>query len=453
MTRSCLTKLREMLHTLGGLRTTRHTDIDEQVAIFLHIIAHNLKNQVMIGRFQRSGETISKIVTRVCNAVKRLHPHLLKKPEPVTENSTDQRWKWFKNCLGALDGTHIKCLVPLKDKPKYRTRKNDIATNVLGVCSQDMQFIYVLPGWEGSAADGRVLRDALLRPRGLKVPRPRYYLVDVGYTNGEGFLAPYRCQRYHLNDWRAGHQPTTPKELFNMRHSSARNVIERYFCILKARWEILRDNSYYPIDLKNKIIMAFCLLHNYIRKEMTIDPIENRFEVNEGTGDVGGGDDDHITYVGVSTEWTTFRNNLAQTMCGGKRQKLSQLDNNRRCQACGSIGKYGEHWSSTHSVIAEPAVWDSYIQVHKEAGKWRNKIFPHYEDLCIIFGKDRAQGNKAKDFAQMEEDANNEEQSELIEGGFEEQTTENEDSPNIGSKKRKKVDDVIKGITIAANLL
>nr|KAJ0187273.1 hypothetical protein LSAT_V11C900454820 [Lactuca sativa] len=240
-----------MLHTLGGLRTTRHTDIDEQVAIFLHIIAHNVKNQVMIGRFQRSGETISKIVTRVCNAVKRLHPHLLKKPEP--------------NCLGALDGTHIKCLVPLKDKPKYRTRKNDIATNVLGVCSQDMQFIYVLPGWEGSAADGRVLRDALLRPRGLKVPTP-----DVGYTNGEGFLAPYGCQRYNLNDWRAGHQPTTPKELFNMRHSSARNII-----------------------------MACCLLHNYIRKEMTIDPIENRFEVDEGTGDVGGGDDDHITYVGV----------------------------------------------------------------------------------------------------------------------------------------------------------
>ncbi|XP_023737574.1 protein ANTAGONIST OF LIKE HETEROCHROMATIN PROTEIN 1-like [Lactuca sativa] len=271
-------------------------DIDEQVAIFLHIIAHNVKNRVMIGRFQHSGETISIIVSRVCNAEIRLHPHLLKKPEPVTENSTDQRWKWFKNCLGALDGTHIKCLVPLKDKPKYRTRKNDIATNVLGVCSQDMQFIYVFPGWEGSATDGRVLQDALLRPHGLKVPRPCYYLVDVGYTNGEG------------------HQPTTPKELFNMRHSSARNVIERCFGILKARWGILRDNSYYPIDLKNKIIMACCLLHNYIRQEMTTDPFENHFELDEGTGDVSGGDYDNITSIGVSTEWTTFTNNLAQNI-------------------------------------------------------------------------------------------------------------------------------------------
>ena len=43
--------------------------------------------------------------------------------------------------------------------------------NVLGVCSPDLQFIYVLPVWEGSAADGRVLRDAVSRHNGLKVPR------------------------------------------------------------------------------------------------------------------------------------------------------------------------------------------------------------------------------------------------------------------------------------------
>ncbi|XVE64501.1 hypothetical protein DITRI_Ditri07aG0105500 [Diplodiscus trichospermus] len=87
-----------------------------------------------------------------------------------------------------------------------------------------MQFIYVLPGWEGSAADGRVLRDAISRRNGLKIPQGNYYLCDAGYTNGEGFLAPYRGQRYHLNDWREGHQPTTPQEYFNMKHSQARNV-------------------------------------------------------------------------------------------------------------------------------------------------------------------------------------------------------------------------------------
>ena len=54
------------------------------------------------------------------------------------------------------------------DRPRFRIRKGQIATKVLGVCSQE---IYVLPGWEGSAADSRVMRDAISRPNGLKVPQ------------------------------------------------------------------------------------------------------------------------------------------------------------------------------------------------------------------------------------------------------------------------------------------
>ncbi|MFQ6619861.1 hypothetical protein Gotur_001048, partial [Gossypium turneri] len=54
----------------------------------------------------------------------------------------------------ALDGTHIKIRVPTVDKHRYRTRKGDIVTNMLGVCTPEMQFVYVLPGWEGSVADG-----------------------------------------------------------------------------------------------------------------------------------------------------------------------------------------------------------------------------------------------------------------------------------------------------------
>lgn len=56
------------------------------------------------------------------------------------------------------------------DKARYRSRNDEIATNVFGVCSHDMQFIYVLPGWEGSTSDSRVLRDATSRPNGLRVP-------------------------------------------------------------------------------------------------------------------------------------------------------------------------------------------------------------------------------------------------------------------------------------------
>ena len=78
-----------------------------------------------------------------------------------------------------------------------------------------MEFTYILPGWEASAADIRVRKDALSRTHPIKVPRGEdtayfnlisidlrlimhflsghflgtYYLVDAGYTNREGFLA------------------------------------------------------------------------------------------------------------------------------------------------------------------------------------------------------------------------------------------------------------------------
>ncbi|CAN1140399.1 hypothetical protein LINPERPRIM_LOCUS24812, partial [Linum perenne] len=62
----------------------------------------------------------------------------------------------------------------------------------------------------------------------------------------EGFLAPYRGQRYHLQEWGIGRsRPRTTEELFNMRHSSARNTIERAFGILKMRWAILRDTTWF----------------------------------------------------------------------------------------------------------------------------------------------------------------------------------------------------------------
>ena len=74
--------------------------------------------------------------------------------------------------------------VPVADWPRYRTKKNEIATNVLGVCSHDMQFIHVLPGWEGSAVDSRVLRDAISRKYPLKVPKGKhnaYVMLSFGH--------------------------------------------------------------------------------------------------------------------------------------------------------------------------------------------------------------------------------------------------------------------------------
>ncbi|KAL0303183.1 UNVERIFIED_CONTAM: hypothetical protein Sradi_6186400 [Sesamum radiatum] len=281
--------------------------------MFFSVLAHHKKNRIVKHDFIRSGRTVSKHFHRVLNAVLRLHPLLLAKPTPVPPNSTCSRWKWFEGSLGALDGTYINVRVRAEEKARYRTRKGSISVNVPGVCDRDMRFIYVLAGWEGSAADSRVLRDAITRPTGLKIPRGNYYLVDSGYSNGEGFLSLYRGVRYHLKEWESGNNtPQNHEEFFNMKHASARNVIERTFGQLKAHWAILRSPSFYDIDDQNRIIIACCLLHNFIRQEMAVDPIKTMVNESMTLGEV-----DNTEYIGsveTNSVWAAWRDEIARSM-------------------------------------------------------------------------------------------------------------------------------------------
>lgn len=64
-----------------------------------------------------------------------------------------------------------------------------------------MNFVYVLPGWEGSAHDGRVLADAPMS-HGFNTPVGKYWLGDAGYGNTQFIMAPYRGIRYHLKEQR-----------------------------------------------------------------------------------------------------------------------------------------------------------------------------------------------------------------------------------------------------------
>ena len=59
--------------------------------------------------------------------------------------------------------------------------------------------IYLLSGWEGSAADGRVFDEA--RRTDFVIPPGSYYLGDAGFPNCDSLLVPYRGVRYHLKEW------------------------------------------------------------------------------------------------------------------------------------------------------------------------------------------------------------------------------------------------------------
>lgn len=117
-------------------------------------------------------------------------------PEIINES---KYYPFLKNCLGALDGTHIHASVPAAARPRYRNRKGFVSQNVLAVVSFDMRFLYILSGWEGSASDSRIFQDA--RENDLTIPSGRFYLGDAGFPAGPSLLVPYRGVRYHLREW------------------------------------------------------------------------------------------------------------------------------------------------------------------------------------------------------------------------------------------------------------
>lgn len=73
--------------------------------------------------------------------------------------------------MGAIDGTHIAARLPADKVGPFRGRKQSPTQNVLFAVDFDLMFTYVLAGWEGSAHDATVLRDALERQHGLQVPQ------------------------------------------------------------------------------------------------------------------------------------------------------------------------------------------------------------------------------------------------------------------------------------------
>jgi hypothetical protein len=94
----------------------------------------------------------------------------------------------------------------------------------------------------------------------------KFYLVDSGYPNQLGYLAPYRGQKYHFQEFHQCTMPRGKKEHFNYTHSRLRNVIERFFGVLKNKWRILFKVPSYPLRKQTKIIVACMALHNFIRE-------------------------------------------------------------------------------------------------------------------------------------------------------------------------------------------
>ncbi len=253
-----------------GATGTAAISIEERVLIFLYIVANAATYRVTADHFQHSLSTVSRILSALLPSMKQLAKEVIRLP---TDLRTPQRivssaefYPHFRGCLGALDGTHIPMVVPSsrEDCETWRNRKGFFSTNVLAVCSFDLRFMYVLPGWAGSAHDARVLAFAE-EFGGFSFPPGHYYLADSGYACRPGYVTPYKQVKYHLREWQRGTSaPRDGHQLFNLTHARLRNCVERIFGVLKKRFRVLQIGVELPMAHAIDLIYGLCGLHNFI---------------------------------------------------------------------------------------------------------------------------------------------------------------------------------------------
>ncbi|XP_058733700.1 protein ALP1-like [Vicia villosa] len=258
----------------------------EALTMFLWSCAHSETNRNIQNKFGKSGETVSRKFSEVLESVCLLAKEIVKPPDfnfeeiPSKIRDDNRYWPHFQGCIGAIDGTHIPAIVPTKDQIRYIGRKGFPTQNVMLVCNFDMLFTFVVVGWPGTAHDTRILSSTIEEMKNVfpHPPEGKYYVVDAGYPNMKGYLSPYKGERYHIPDFRAGGQAEGIQEVFNHAHSSLRNVIERTIGVWKKKWHILCDMRPFPLIKQQKIIVATTTLHNFIRICGFVDEDFNKYD-------------------------------------------------------------------------------------------------------------------------------------------------------------------------------
>ncbi|KAL1222747.1 Protein ALP1-like [Cardamine amara subsp. amara] len=269
-------KLCDLLQTKGLLRHTNRIKIEEQLAIFLFIIGHNLRTRAVQELFSYSGETISRHFNNVLNAVIAISMDFFQSnsnSQTLEDDDDDDSrfYPYFKDCVGVVDSFHIPVMVGVDEQGPFRNNNGLLTQNVLAASSFDLRFNYVLAGWEGSASNQQVLNAALTRRNKLQIPQGKYYIVDNKYQNLPGFIAPYPGVSTDSREEEA-------KEMFNERHKLLHRAIHRTFGALKERFPILLSAPPYPLQTQVKLVIAACALHNYVRLEKPDDLVFRMFE-------------------------------------------------------------------------------------------------------------------------------------------------------------------------------
>lgn len=236
MNQSTFKNLCKKLMEQYKLEESSNVYVEESVAMFVEMAAQDLTIRALAERYQHSVDTVKRKLDDVLSAVLKLAEHIVKPTRDEFTSASpflvdnERYWSYLRDCIGALDGTHMSVHPSSEDADRFRGRKGEPTMNILAICNFNMRFIYGYVGVPGRVHDTKVLTHCATNKAYFPhPPRGKYYLVDSRYPTRTGYLGPHRKTRYHVDLFNRGGPSTNSRELFNRKHSSLRSIIERTF--------------------------------------------------------------------------------------------------------------------------------------------------------------------------------------------------------------------------------
>lgn len=109
---------------------------------------------------------------------------------------TEGLYPHLKNCIGAIDGTHIRAVIPVDQQVRYIGRTGAVTQNVMAICDFDMHFTCASIGQPGAMHDTSVLYHAIDKDRAT-FPHPPKDWAILHHTKEKGtmFLTSIEVQR------------------------------------------------------------------------------------------------------------------------------------------------------------------------------------------------------------------------------------------------------------------
>lgn len=184
--------------------------------------------------------------------------------------SADTFWKtWnFPNCIGAIDGKHVRIKSPPHSGSMYYNYKHFFSLVLLGVVDANYKFTIVDVGGYGKQSDGGTFRASamfsLMQNKQLNIPpdsnlpntdidMPFVFIGDEAFPLLDNLMKPF-----------GGKNASPEAEYFDQRLSRARKTVECGFGIIFSKWRILGKAIETKESTAEKIIKTICVLHNTI---------------------------------------------------------------------------------------------------------------------------------------------------------------------------------------------